>query len=152
MNMALRRADVDLTSWPVGRPDASAASIAASHYDPGIERQRKLLMSTIGLLARHSATWSEREPVPIGRVSAETAFAFIRELPTDRAFPDVAPDGDGGIVMIWNRPDNRLLITVDEATLLCVRDPGGLGSYHFAPLRFDGETIPPMIMEQLPRR
>lgn len=152
MTTALRREDIDLTSWPVQRQDAGTASIAASHYDPAIERQRKSLMATVGLLARRSATWSDREPVPVDRVSAETAFAFIRELPVDRAFPKVAPDGEGGIVLVWNQPDNRVLITVDEAKLLLVRDPGGPGSYHFSPLRFDGETIPPMIVDQLPRR
>jgi hypothetical protein len=44
------------------------------------------------------------------------------------------------------------MITVDRAFLLLVTKPGEPASYHFNPLRFDGETIPSIIIESLPRR
>jgi hypothetical protein len=142
----------DLTSWPVLRRDSGIASMAASQYDPTIERQRAALISAITFIAKNSINWSVRQAVPIERVSAETALAFVQRLPIDRAFPKIAPDGEGGVVLVWETPSRRALITCDGVRLLLVRDPGGPSSFHFSPMRFDGEIIPSIILENLPRR
>lgn len=142
----------DLSSWRTQWRDGSGASITASQYDPVVERQRAELLSLIRRLMRNPISWSEREPVPMERVSAETALALIQCLPTDRAFPKVAPDGDGSVALVWdNRPD-RVMIAIDRTMLLLVRDPGGPNSSHFSPMRFDGETIPAIVLNYLPRR
>jgi hypothetical protein len=153
MNSAMRsvgRAQ-DLSSWGAqGFP--ITASSAAFSYDPSIERARSELLAAIRYLAKTPITWSEREPAPIDRLSAETALAFIRCMPADRAFPKLAPDGEGGIMFVWDSQERKAMITVDRAFLLLVIHPGESDSYHFRPLRFDGETIPPIIVEELPRR
>jgi hypothetical protein len=143
--------DRDLSSWSVQRRDGGGASITSSQYDPEVERQRSARLTLIRHLMRNPISWSERDPVPIGSVSAETALAFIHRLPSDRAFPKVAPDGDGSIALLWDGPD-RPLIAVDRTMLLLVLDPGGPNSRHFSPMRFDGETIPPIILNYLPHR
>jgi hypothetical protein len=144
--------DRDLSSWRVERRDGGAASITASQYDPAVERQRAEIVALIGHLVRNPISWSERDSVPIDRVSAETALSFIRRLPSDRAFPKVAPDGDGSIALLWDGGPHRALIAIDLTMLLLVRDPGGPNSFHFSPIRFDGETIPPIVLNDLPRR
>jgi hypothetical protein len=141
----------DLTSWDVRR-GGSGTLMAASHYDPAIERERAAILSVIKRLAKQSINWSQSEAAPIDGISAETALAFIHQLPVDRGFPKIAPDGEGGIALVWDRPGERVLITCDRATLALVQDPGGPNSYHFSPIRFDGETIPPIILQYLPQR
>ncbi len=144
--------DRDLSSWPVQRRDGGGVSITASQYDPAVERRRAELLALLRHLIRNPISWSERDPVPIGSVSAETALEFIRRLPSDRAFPRVAPDGDGSIALLWDVGHNRVLLAIDRTTLILVRDPGGPNSFHFSPMHFDGETIPPIILNDLPRR
>jgi hypothetical protein len=155
MNSAIRNAGriaQDLSSWGTDIPPIFASSAAFS-YDPGIERARSELLAAIKYLAQTPITWSEREPaVPIERLSAETAMAFIRCMPGDRAFPKLALDGEGGLMFVWDSQERKAMITVDRAFLLLVTKPGEPASYHFNPLRFDGETIPSIIIESLPRR
>jgi hypothetical protein len=136
--------------WPV-RTSVTSTS-AAFAYDPDVVRTRAKLIGVIKHLAAMSVTWTERDPIRIDEISAETAISFISQLPSDRAFPKVAPDGEGGIMLVWDSQQQKELITIDRTTLLLIENPGQLDSHHFRPLRFDGERIPPIILERLPRR
>jgi hypothetical protein len=155
MTTALRLGDgagQDLSFWPVRPQTRVTASSAASTYEPEVERLRTQLLAAIRHLLKNPITLSDRDPTPIDSLSVETAFAFIRRLPADRAFPMIAPDGEGGIMMVWQNKGNEALVTIDRTTLFLVERPGEAASYHFAPLRFDGETILSIILEHLPRR
>jgi hypothetical protein len=144
--------DQDLSSWPTQRQIRESASITTWQYDPAIERRRAEVIAIIKQLTRVPTTSSDRDAVSIDTLSAETARAFVQRLPADRAFPKVGPDGEGGLVLLWDGSSARALIAVDGTTLILVRDPGSPQSYHFSPMRFDGDTIPPIIIECLPRR
>src|SRR5262245_21323316 len=126
MNSAQRsRVAHDLSSWSVDAWAQLPSSSAAFLYDPGIERRRSELLSAIRYLARSPVTWSDREvPVPVDGVSAETALAFIRCMPADRALPKLAPDGEGGLMLVWDSQERKAMITVDRAFLLLVSNPG----------------------------
>jgi hypothetical protein len=141
-----------ISSWPLQRQPRVTPPSAASSYDPAAERRRAKLIGVIKHLATNPISWTERDPIHIDKLSAETTIGFIYQLPPDRAFPKVAPDGEGGIMLIWDNPPQKELITVDRTTLLLIDNPGQPNSYHFRPRRFDGERIPPIILERLPRR
>jgi hypothetical protein len=141
-----------VSSWEVREPQISASS-AASSYDPDVERPRSELLATIRYLAKNPITWSERDVgTRVDHLSAETALAFIRAMPADRAFPKLAADGEGGLIFLWESQERKAMITVDGGLLWLVRQPGEPDSFHFSPLRFDGETIPRIVIESLPRR
>jgi hypothetical protein len=53
---------------------------------------------------------------------------------------------------VWREQSPRVLITVDKGKLLLIENPGQPNSHHFRPLNFDGETIPALILENIPRR
>jgi len=142
----------NLSFWPIRPQPRATASSAASIYEPEIERVRTKLLAGIRHLLKYPITWSDREPVPVDSLSVETAFAFIRQLPADRAFPKIAPDGEGGVMLVWQNQGSEALVTIDRTMLFLVERPGEADSYHFAPLRFDGEIIPSIILERLPRR
>jgi hypothetical protein len=153
MNSALRNFEgsaQELSSWPIRAQQRIAVSSAASSYNPMVERRRAALIAAIKHLVASPITWTEDEPTPIDGVSAETALAFIHKLPPDRAFPKIAPDGEGGIMLVWDQV-TKALITIDRGILLLVTNPGQPNSHHFRPLRFDGEMIPSIILESLPR-
>jgi hypothetical protein len=130
----------------------SASSSAASGYDPEIERERAGLVAAIAYLAANPITWTERDPVRVDTTTAESAVAFITRLPADRTFPKIAPDGEGGMMFVWNGRERKTLLSIDRTTLLLVSEPGRESSFHFSPLRFDGETIPAIVLEHLPSR
>jgi hypothetical protein len=141
-----------ISSWPIRPQPRITPPSAASSYDLAAERTRATLVGLIKHLATTPITWTERDPIRIDKISAETAIGFIHQLPPDRAFPKVAPDGEGGIILVWDSGSQKELITVDRTSLLLIENPGQPSSYHFRPLRFDGERIPPIILEHLPRR
>jgi hypothetical protein len=129
-----------------------ASSGAASSYDPTVERTRRALVAAVEHIVTAPVTWREEEPAPIDSLSAETAIAFIQQLPPDRAFPKVAPDGEGGIMLVWREHSPRALITADRGKLLLIANPGQPNSHHFRPLNFDGETIPAIVLVNIPQR
>jgi hypothetical protein len=110
------------------------------------------ILATIASLAGQPVTWGEREPANIEDLSTETALAFVWRLPTDRAFPKVAPDGEGGLIFIWGDDRPKALVSVDGTTLSLVINPGTPASDHRPPMRFDGELIPSYILDVLPHR
>jgi hypothetical protein len=141
------------SDWPPGLVEGNSPSITASSYDPAIERTRLQLISAIRDWTRNPITWSDRDdPVPVENLSAETGIASIRRLPSDRAFPKIAPDGDGGLMLVWKGRERKTLVSVDRVMLLLVSEPGRGNSHHFRPLRFDGEAIPAIVLEHLPPR
>jgi hypothetical protein len=101
---------------------------------------------------RHPINWSDSEAVPIDSLSAETAIAFILRLPPDRAFPKIAPDGEGGLMLVWDSSERKTLVTIDRVVLLLVSEAGRPNSHHFRPLRFDGDAIPAILLEHIPSR
>ena len=139
-------------SWQIRPQLRVTLSSAASSYDPMVERTRQALVGAIEHMVTSPITWREEEPAPIDSLSAETAIAFIQQLPSDRAFPKLAPDGEGGIMLVWREQSPRALITADKGKLLLIANPGQPDSHHFRPLNFDGETIPALILENIPRR
>jgi hypothetical protein len=142
----------ELFSWRARAQPGITASSAASDYDPVIERTRAELVAAIKYIAKTPITWSEREAAAVDSLSAETALAFVRQLPRDRAFPKIAPDGEGGIMLVWNSQQCKALITVSQSRLFLIANPGQPDSHHFQPLRFDGERIPAIVLAELPPR
>jgi len=151
MTTALARSGASVP-WQTRSQPRLTFSGAATSYDPMVERTRQALVGAIEHMVSTPVTWREEEPAPIDSLSAETAIAFIQQLPPDRAFPKLAPDGEGGIVLVWREQSPRVLITVDKGKLLLIANPGQPNSHHFRPLNFDGETIPGLILEKIPRR
>ncbi len=103
----------------------------------------------------------EREPFSRGlddgeRVSVETsrhARRFLEALPFDRQLPKIAPDGDGGLYMAWERKDEpTVVVGVTEDVLYAVVGPGTPESRHVPEVKFDGTSIPSAILSVIPKR
>jgi hypothetical protein len=138
--------------WQIRSQPRLTSSGAATSYDPVVERTRQALVGAIEHMVTRPVTWREEDPAPVESLSAETAIAFIQQLPSDRAFPKLTADGEGGIIFVWRERSPRVLMTVDKGKLLLITNPGQPNSHHFRSLNFDGETIPALILENIPRR
>jgi hypothetical protein len=127
------------------RPEIQA-DLAASDFDPEIERRRSTLKTLISRLAIESCGPSVNQP------SVATAHLFISKLPNDRAFPRVAPDGEGGLMLVWGEMPVSLLVIIDDADILPVLHPGTEQSRHLPPMRFRSDQIPSELLNQIPPR
>jgi hypothetical protein len=134
------------------RTRASEMSAIASYYDPEFDRLRVALAAAIQSFSTEGLTWSDRDPTLVDPASAESAIAFLCALPSTRELPKISPDGEGGVMLIWESGQETAMITVDGTMLLPVINPGRPTSAHMQAVAFDGETVPPAVLGILPRR
>ena len=112
--------------------------------------------TALSLLLSHFETvplsFGQGEGCLANATSAEAARCFLRLIPVSRDLPRAAPDGDGDITLAWENGDRTVLLSVERWKLHAVIDPGTPRSIYIADVLFDGETIPNIILEHLPRR
>lgn len=81
---------------------------------------------------------------------AATAARFIEHLPRDRALPRFAADA-GAVMFVWDEPTTTFLVTAEASILHAVISPLSPKAKHLDSLPFDGEVIPPAVLENIPR-
>ena len=93
--------------------------------------------------------WELAEPV--SRRAAELAADFIRALPEDVPLPEYASEPDGSISLDWIQSRHRLFsLSIGEGSRLPYAWLDGADVGH-AVAFFDGETVPPRILEGIRR-
>ena len=156
---ALTHAYFDIGGAAAPRPrvvrhtTTSAALGAISvYYDSAFENRREALAQLIQYFAATGLTWSDQEARPIEQASMETALAVIGAIPHTRALPKVTPDGEGGVMLVWDSEGSKAMITVAGTTLFPVIDPGEATSEHMQELVFAGDALPIQLLGMIPRR
>ncbi len=136
---------VDLAVLPgqVATPDAVCAV-----------GERKRLLDLIACFQRYGFSQVAGRG---GRVSAKAAAAacgFIKLLPYDAVMPRVAPDGEDGLVAVWDRPNGALLVVVDDTHLHIVANAMTPNARYYdqVPFQPDGMRLPAEVLTVLPRR
>jgi hypothetical protein len=95
--------------------------------------------------------WDGAEAEPISELAAEQAADFIRALPENTPLPEVAPEPDGSISLDWIQSRSRLFsLSIGESNRLAYAWLDGADRGH-AVARFDGESVPPRILEGIRR-
>ncbi len=136
---------IDLAVLPgqVATPDAVCAV-----------EERKRLLDLIARFQRHGFSQvAGRE----GRVSAKAAAAacdFIKLLPYDAVMPRIAPDGEGGLVAVWDRPNGALLVVIDDTHLHIVANAMTPNARYYDQLPFqpDSMRLPAEVLTVMPHR
>jgi len=108
------------------------------------QRERRELISLIRRLLADGFTWGERA-TPITPETERAAIALVGLLPA--AMPKVSPDGEGGLLMVWEAPaDNPLLIVVDGCRLHMVTAATTARASYYDDLAFDGQQLPSEVL------
>ncbi len=146
---------------PIARPDSGVSSeaqalrTAALAVVEEVERSVALFgpkaaaISQIWALVDECAEmgWDGGAGEPISELSAERAADFIRALPDNVPLPEFAPEPDGSISLDWIHSRSRLFsLSVGMGSRLAYAWLDGADRGH-AVARFDGETIPPRVLE-----
>ena len=144
-----RREDVQLE-------EASSADVAAL---PGRvitidlllrEATKKCLVSLLDRFLTQPLSWGVDEPTRISEDTRLAASRFIELLPDEVPLPQIAPDGEGGIIMHWAQQGHRhILGGVDGWQLHFVVGAGLPHARYFDSVTFSRERIPEQILDSL---
>lgn len=95
--------------------------------------------------------WDGEGACPLDRLAAISAAQFVRALPYGISLPEFAPEPDGSISLDWIQSRNCLFsLSVGANGRLAYAWMDGAAGGHAA-ARFDGDTIPPEVLEAIKR-
>jgi hypothetical protein len=127
----------------------------AEHYaeqetgprDVAIRRERNLLLSALNQLPVIAI--AQGYAVEPSTTALAFAVEFVKNLPSNRVWPKVAPDEEGNVLLVWGGPPPRCAITLEGSTLHVVENPGS-NSTHLDPIIYNGGHIPPRVLACIP--
>ena len=131
----------------------TAIGAVREDWHDSYNEKRSALKDLITGLTKEPFSWSPDDGELVRPETSRTAQRFLEVLPTHRELPRVAPDGDGGLYMAWEKPGQTTVVVgiVDNAVYGVVA-PGTPKSRHIPEEEFDGENVPPEILSVIPKR
>jgi hypothetical protein len=135
-----------------GTPSVSNSAGAKSKAQLEFEDRRSRLIAAISEMKISAPNWTG--DFSIVRIeSAVSAISFLGCLPGDAILPRVAPDGEGDVIFVWDDPDSgNRIVTVEKRLLHLATQLGTDAELHIGPLQFLGFSIPPSILQHIPRK
>jgi hypothetical protein len=98
--------------------------------------------------------WSSGPKPVLMRISSETrdtAMRFFMALPDSKRSPQICPDSDGYLLVVWDLQTEPVWLTIDGETLSASIGAGTPESVHIGDVKFgNGEWIPPQILNAIP--
>ncbi|RQR29098.1 hypothetical protein DIE23_22930 [Burkholderia sp. Bp9143] len=121
--------------------------------DASIERarERERLISLIGQMNQDGYSCMRDRPSKISDESAAAARALFEMLLPTHEVPKVAPDGEGGLIVVWDDPGSSTVLVIDNWKLHLVVNATTPEARYFDDVPFDGEHLPDVIVESIPR-
>jgi hypothetical protein len=71
------------------------------------EETRQAMIALLRRFADFGLSWYGGELAKITATTEQVSEAFLRALPAGKAFPKVSPDGEGGLMMVWEGAGKR---------------------------------------------
>jgi hypothetical protein len=132
--------------------EARAAQKAATAVVESAERSQVLFGEKAAALSQlralaHECTeegWDGYEAYALDPTAVLIAEGFVRALPDSVPLPEFAPEPDGSVSLDWIQSKNRLFVGTNHRLAYAWLDGADKGH---AVARFDGETIPPRILQ-----
>ncbi|MEX3954165.1 hypothetical protein AB4Y40_41665 [Paraburkholderia sp. EG287B] len=120
--------------------------------DVSIERSRERdrLISLIGQMNSDGYSCTCDRSSKISNESAAAARALFEILLPSHEVPKVAPDGEGGLIAVWDDPGNSTVLVVDNWTLHLVVNATTPEARYFDDVHFDGERLPDALIGSIP--
>lgn len=148
------------TSYSQSDPQREPSLPAEIVGDPGAalttETMRRqadgaFLIQLIGQLARDGISWSAEDAVKISTGTAESALMFFQRLPTTVTVPKISPDGEGGLMAVWEKDSGTTLVIIDNYNIHLATGATTPDAKYFPELVFDGEQIPDVVLKAITR-
>jgi hypothetical protein len=118
----------------------------------GREERRRALISLVYRFAIHGLSWTADQTATIPPATAVVAEAFFDALPANKALPKISPDGEDGLMMVWEGSGDPLLVTLDGVRLHAVIAATTPYAEYLNDVPFDCWEIPAAILTAIPSR
>ncbi len=116
------------------------------------EHERKALIELVRHFAVHGLSWTAGDCAKISLATEATAIRFLDALPAAKAPPKISPDGEGGLMLVWEAPGGPLLVTVDDLRLHTVISATTPNAEYLSDSAFNSPEIPRRILDAIPAR
>lgn len=122
---------------------------------PQIVERAKNKERLLALIQQFADDGFSSAPDRDGRISHDTAKAakalFDILLP-NYELPKVSPDGEGGLIAVWEQGNHSTVLVIDGWQLHLVAEATTPRARYFDDMAFDGERVPDPVVKQLPTR
>lgn len=129
--------------------EAASAVVERGETSRALFGKKALALSQLATLANECALddWDGAGARAVSHLSVFMATTFVRALPEGIPLPEFAPEPDGSVSLDWIQSKNRLfMLSVGTSNRVAYAWLDGSDKGH-AVARFDGETIPHLILE-----
>jgi hypothetical protein len=117
------------------------------------EKMRQAMIALVQRFAAFGLSWRAGELAKITPTTQQVSEAFLRALPAAKAFPKIAPDGEGGLLMVWERAAETFVLTIDNLRLHGVTAAGTPNAEYIDDVSIDStQVIPDTILNAIPVR
>lgn len=125
-----------------------SATLRAAEHDTAVEALAVLLerFQIIGF------SLGAAERVTITKATEDAALTVLRNLTPEYQLPKLAPDGEGGVLLVWETADKSVILTVHGWTLHLVQAPAAALSDYVDDVPFDGQALPERIRKLIPKQ
>jgi hypothetical protein len=116
-----------------------------------LRETRQALIRLVRRFADVGLSWVAGQSAKITVSTQLTAQVFLRALPASKALPKISPDGEGGLVMVWDGTTGPLLLTIDGFHLHAVIGATTPQAEYVDNAPFGlGRNIPQRILDSIP--
>lgn len=137
----------------VDEPDVSVLPGKVATEDAIAEE--KLRASIVELINHFFTEGHSRQAGRVSKISPDTrnsAIALFSSLPPGLVPPKLSPDGDGGLMMVWESDAASALAVLDGWTIHVVKSPATAQAEYFDDIPYDRESIPPYLLQAIPAK
>jgi hypothetical protein len=117
-----------------------------------LEKERATLIGLVNRFLVEPFGWEAGRGAIISSDTAKAAKAFFRAMDANHDLPKIAPDSEGCLTLVWERPHDPVLVMVDGWQLHMVTAAATPRAQYYENVRFDGERLPDLIAQALPAR
>ena len=119
----------------------------------GHEEERQAMIALIGRFAVSGLSWRAGEMARITPTTRSVSEAFLRALPSGKALPKISPDGEGGLMMVWEGSGRPFVLIVDDLRLHGVIAAGTPQAEYIDDMPLDSaQVLPDSILDAIPAR
>jgi hypothetical protein len=112
---------------------------------------RKALADLVSQIADEGLSWTACKPISISSQTKDGALSLLRGLPLNIKAPKISPDGDGGLMLVWDDRHSPTLLVVDGWKLHLVKAATTPNAEYFDDVHFSEGSIPSEIVSALPK-
>jgi hypothetical protein len=117
------------------------------------KKTREALVALVYCFEIYGLSWKGEEAAKINPRTAVAAEMILRALPASKALPRIAPDGEGGLMMVWEGRGEPFLLTIDNFRLHGVIAAATPQAEYIDDMPFDErQIIPRPILDAIPAR